>query len=88
MLRYRRETLFTACDFLRHRCLAQNVAMRALDVPMRARSAAAILIGQYSVTVVLAWAALKMRQFTRYKVYMGITILCGVIFLAVKLAYE
>jgi cytochrome c oxidase subunit 3 len=41
-----------------------------------------------SVTVVLAWAALKMRQFTRYKVYMGITILCGVVFLVVKLAYE
>ena len=47
----------------------------------------AILIAS-SVTVVLAWAALKMRQFTRYKIYMGITILCGVIFLAVKLAYE
>ena len=29
-----------------------------------------------------------MRQFARYKVYMGITILCGVIFLVVKLAYE
>jgi cytochrome c oxidase subunit 3 len=29
-----------------------------------------------------------MRQFAKYKIYMGITILCGVIFLAVKLAYE
>ena len=47
----------------------------------------AILIAS-SVTVVLAWAALKMRQFTRYKVYMGLTILCGIIFLVVKLAYE
>ena len=47
----------------------------------------AILIAS-SVTVVLAWAALKMRQFARYKFYMGITILCGVIFLVVKLAYE
>jgi cytochrome c oxidase subunit 3 len=47
----------------------------------------AILIAS-SVTVVLAWAALKMRQFAKYKLYMAITILCGVIFLAVKLAYE
>ncbi len=47
----------------------------------------AILIAS-SVTVVLAWASLKMRQFSRYKLYMGITILCGVTFLVVKLAYE
>src|SRR3981081_3946971 len=41
-----------------------------------------------SVTVFLAWAALKMRQFAKYRLYMAITILCGVIFLVVKLAYE
>ena len=57
-----------------------------LNVPVGTMNTA-ILIAS-SVTVVLAWAALKMRQFTRYKVYMGITILCGVIFLTVKLAYE
>ena len=57
-----------------------------LNVPVGTMNTA-ILIAS-SVTVVLAWAALKMRQFARYKFYMGITILCGVIFLAVKLAYE
>src|SRR5207247_1959226 len=31
---------------------------------------------------------LKMRDLTRYRIYMEIIILCGVIFLAVKLAYE
>jgi cytochrome c oxidase subunit 3 len=41
-----------------------------------------------SVTVVLAWASLKMRQWARYKLYMAITIACGIIFLAVKLSYE
>ncbi|MEA3188839.1 MAG: cytochrome c oxidase subunit [Chthoniobacter sp.] len=46
-----------------------------------------ILIGS-SVTVVLAWAALKMRQFTQYRIFMLITILCGITFLVVKLAYE
>jgi len=38
--------------------------------------------------VVLAWAALKMRDLTKYRIYMAITILCGVTFLVVKLAYE
>jgi cytochrome c oxidase subunit 3 len=41
-----------------------------------------------SVTVVLAWAALKMRRYRAYWWYMLATILCGVIFLTVKLAYE
>src|SRR5438067_10993817 len=46
-----------------------------------------ILIGS-SVTVVLAWAALKMRQFRQYQIYMGITVLCAAIFLFVKLVIE
>jgi cytochrome c oxidase subunit 3 len=37
---------------------------------------------------VLAWAALKMRRYGAYWWYMLATILCGVIFLAVKLVYE
>jgi cytochrome c oxidase subunit 3 len=57
-----------------------------LNVPVGTFNTA-ILIAS-SVTVVLAWAALKMRQYARYQVYMGITILCGLIFLGVKLGYE
>src|SRR3954468_18143784 len=41
-----------------------------------------------SVTVVLAWASLKMRRWNSYRIYMAITIFCGVLFLTVKLAYE
>ena len=37
-----------------------------------------------SVTVVLAWASLKMGQFKRYKFYQGITILCALTFLGIK----
>ncbi|MGK0187983.1 MAG: heme/copper-type cytochrome/quinol oxidase subunit 3 [Verrucomicrobiales bacterium] len=40
-----------------------------------------------SVTVVFAWASLKMRQYTRYKIFMSITLLCSVIFMCIK-AYE
>ena len=42
-----------------------------------------ILIGS-SVTVVFAWAALKMREWRKFQVYMSITLLCALIFLGLK----
>ncbi|MGJ8633619.1 MAG: cytochrome c oxidase subunit 3 [Luteolibacter sp.] len=42
-----------------------------------------ILIGS-SVTVVFAWAALKMRQWRKFQIYMGITIACAAIFMVLK----
>src|SRR5258708_11343493 len=56
-----------------------------LNVPVGTMNTA-ILIAS-SVTVVLAWAALKMRQFAKYQVYIAITILCGLIFLSLKPAH-
>jgi cytochrome c oxidase subunit 3 len=41
-----------------------------------------------SVTVILAWASVKMRKFNQYMVYMALTIACGAIFLFVKLTFE
>ena len=40
-----------------------------------------------SVTMVLSWASLMMKSFSKYKLYMGLTILFGFIFLVVK-AFE
>lgn len=40
-----------------------------------------------SVTVVLAWAALKMNQFGKYRVFQAITIICAFIFMGIK-SYE
>ncbi len=57
-----------------------------LNVPVGTFNTAVLILS--SVTVVLAWAALKMRKFSQYRLYMGITILCGLLFLVVKLAYE
>lgn len=42
-----------------------------------------ILIGS-SVTVVFAWAALKMREWRKFQVYMWITILCAAAFMVLK----
>jgi len=41
-----------------------------------------------SVTVILSWEALKMRNFKAFKGWMALTWLCGLLFLAVKLSYE
>lgn len=42
-----------------------------------------ILIGS-SVTVVFAWAALKMREWKKFQIYMSITLACAVAFLGLK----
>jgi len=42
-----------------------------------------VLIGS-SVTMVMSWAALKQKDFAKYKLYMAMTVLCGVAFLVIK----
>ena len=65
-----------------------EMAVRAdqiLNVPLATLNTM-ILIGS-SVTMVMAWASLKMDQFNKYKLYMGLTILLALAFLVVK-AFE
>lgn len=57
-----------------------------LNVPVGTFNTAVLILS--SVTVVLAWASLKMRMYRNYLVWLGITIFCGVLFLVIKLAYE
>ncbi len=78
--------LFSSYVFLRLDAAPGDWPHGLLNVPVGTMNTA-ILIAS-SVTVVLAWAALKMRRFRAYQWYMLFTILCGVIFLVVKLAYE
>lgn len=42
-----------------------------------------VLIGS-SVTVVFAWASLKMRQWRKFQFFMGITVACAVVFMCLK----
>ncbi len=42
-----------------------------------------ILIGS-SVTIVFAWAALKMRQWRKFQIYMWITLICAALFMVLK----
>ncbi len=53
-----------------------------LDVPL-ATFNTAVLISS-SITMVMAWASLMMKQFGRFRLFMGLTILLGAVFLVAK----
>jgi cytochrome c oxidase subunit 3 len=78
--------LFSAYIFLRIGAEPGYWPSGLLNVPVGTANTAILIVS--SVTVVMAWASLKMRQLAKYKFYMLITILCGAIFLTVKLSYE
>jgi cytochrome c oxidase subunit III len=78
--------LFSAYVFLRLGAEDGYWPHGLLNVPVGAGNTV-ILIAS-SVTVVIAWASLKMRKFMQFKIWLGVSILCGVAFLGVKLGYE
>ena len=53
-----------------------------LSVPKATFNTLALITS--SVTMVMAWASLKLKQFDKYKMYLGVTILCALAFLFVK----
>ncbi len=53
-----------------------------LDIPL-ATVNTAVLISS-SITMVMAWASLMMKDFKKYKMYIGLTFLAGVAFLIIK----
>lgn len=78
--------LFSAYIFMRMSADVGYWPTGLLNVPVG--TANTVILIASSVTVILAWAALKMRRWTKYVIYMSITILCAFIFLGVKLGYE
>lgn len=57
-----------------------------LNIPIGMFNTFVLIIS--SITIVMAWASLKMRNLKNYKLYMGATILLGLAFLVVKLSVE
>jgi len=53
-----------------------------LNIPLATLNT--VILISSSITVVLAWASLVRRNLSRYRLFMGITILCGLGFLVVK----
>src|SRR5687767_7463690 len=57
-------------------------AEEGLNVPLATFNTLVLIAS--SVTMVLAWAAVRLNNFKRFRLYMGATFLCGLIFLVVK----
>jgi len=76
--------LFSAYVFLRMAAPAGDFEYwgNKLSIPM-ATINTLVLISS-SVTVIMAWASLKLKDFEKYKLYMGLTLLCSFIFLVIK----
>ena len=76
--------LFSAYVFLRMAAPIGDFAYwgSKLSIPM-ATVNTLVLISS-SVTVIMSWASLKMKDFEKYKMYMGLTLLCAFIFLVIK----
>jgi cytochrome c oxidase subunit 3 len=78
--------LFSAYVFLRIGAAPGMWPHGLMNVPIGTFNT--IILITSSITAVFAWAAVKMRQFAKYKFYMGLTILLGLAFLCIKLGYE
>ncbi len=53
-----------------------------LNIPLATLNT--VILISSSVTMVMSWASLMMKKFSRYRLYMGLTILLGLTFLVIK----
>ena len=74
--------LFSSYILLRVGALNENWPHGLLNIPIGTFNTAVLIVS--SVTVVMAWASLKMKQFGRFKIFMAITVLCALAFLVIK----
>ena len=76
--------LFSAYVFLRLAAPEGDFAYwgSKLNVPLATVNT--IVLISSSMTVLMSWASLKMKDFSKYKLYMGLTLLFSLIFLCIK----
>lgn len=74
--------LFSSYILLRVGSLSWPHGYDILNVPLA--TANTVVLISSSVTMVMSWASLMMKDFAKYKRYMGLTILAGLIFLVIK----
>ncbi len=53
-----------------------------LNIPLGTINTAVLILS--SVTFVMSWVSLKLKDLDKFKMYMGITLLCSVVFLVIK----
>lgn len=74
--------LFSSYILLRVNALEGTWPHGLLNIPIGTFNTFVLISS--SVTVVMAWASLKMGKFNHFKIYMGITILCALAFMVIK----
>ena len=76
--------LFSAYIFLRLAAPPGDFAHWAAGLSVPMATVNTLVLISSSVTMIMAWASLKLKDFSKYKMYMGITLLCSLIFLVIK----
>ena len=76
--------LFSAYIFLRLAAPPGDFAHWASELSVPMATVNTLVLISSSVTMIMAWASLKLKDFSKYKMYMGITLLCSLIFLVIK----
>ena len=74
--------LFSSYVLLRVGATEWPLGSTLLNVPIGTGNT--IILIASSMTMVMSWASLKMNDFSKYKLYMGLTILLALVFLVVK----
>lgn len=74
--------LFSSYILLRVGALPENWPSGLLNIPIGTFNTAVLIVS--SVTVVMAWASLKMKKFGHFKIYQAVTVLCALMFLGIK----
>ena len=76
--------LFSAYVFLRMAAPLGEFAYWGSKLSVPLATVNTLVLISSSVTVIMSWASLKMKDFEKYKMYMGLTLLCALIFLVIK----
>jgi cytochrome c oxidase subunit 3 len=74
--------LFTSYILLRVGADTWPHGYTILNVPLATANTAVLITS--SITMVMAWASLMLKNFSKYRMYMGLTFLLGVVFLIIK----
>ena len=76
--------LFSAYIFLRLAAVPGDFAHWSAELSVPLATVNTLVLISSSVSMVMAWASLKLNAFPKYRMYMGITLLCALIFLVIK----
>ena len=76
--------LFSAYIFLRLAAPPGDFAHWASELSVPLATVNTLVLISSSVTMIMAWASLKLKDFSKYKMNMGMTLLCSLIFLVIK----